>query len=1458
MKKQILFIFAVLLAANSFASIRYVKPIATGTGNGSSWVNASADIQAMINASVSNDQIWVAAGTYLPTQIPFSNNNPTDPRHRTFYVKDSVKIYGGFVGNETLLTQRNWVTNLTVLSGDFNNDDIGFTNNTENAYHVILSVRDSANTIDGFTIKGGNANGTSFNNNLEVETEIVAGANGGGIINYNSNISLNNIIITNNTANNGGGIYNNSSNARISNVTISNNVASTGGGIFCENNSNPTLSYVKLNNNSATNDGGGMFNSSSNPSLSNVIITDNTAGVDGGGINNYASSPSLNNVVFSGNVAGNNGGGMFNTLSSSPVLRNIVISGNTAATGAGISNNSSTPSLINVSIIGNAATSFGGGMQNLNANPFLRNCIVWGNTGGGNQGIDNISSTPTIGYSDIQDSIYAGPGNISTNPLFTNPANPTGADGIWLTADDGLQLSSCTNPCVNTGLDFLGYITDFLDILGNTTNADIRDMGAYEFLATPQIPITISTTDSILYVKKGSTGNGSSWANAIGELGNALNSVYNVSGNVIKQIWVAQGSYTPLFGPTFITCPALLNERFRTFYLKNNVKMYGGFIGTETILTQRNWTSNPTILTGDFNNDDVGFTNNTENAYHVVLSVNDSSTTVLDGFIIKGGNAVQAGFFTPFVENAFINTINGGGINNINSNTSYANMTIIGNAGDVGGGVSNTSDYNTSSNIIFSNTTISGNEAGNGGGIYNARLTGSPANIYIKLTLNNTTISGNSAYRGGGIYSYFDTIKLSNVIISDNTAYKQGGGVASDASNQNFNNVTISNNSTSLPENSYGGGMYIISTEGQYAVFNSSLNNVIINNNSSYYGGGVYINADSSNISLSNVTISNNSSGSRGGGIYISGNTNTSLSKVIIKNNTASNYGGGMYNQFSNPSLSNVSIINNAVTGIVFPPFVPGGGGICNVTANPSLNNVIISGNTTNGWGGGMCSFSNSNPILSNVTVSGNSAIFNGAGMANFNDTTYPVSKPILKNTIVWGNTGGGFKGIYNSNNATTVPIITYSNIQDSLYSGIGNISSDPLFTNATYPVGADSILLTADDGLQLSCASPCINTGTNTGTPVLDILGNGIFGGIKDMGAYEIQSSSSTTLASNNQTTLQNVNNNIFTATSCILIAKVVPNSTVPVVGNVTAKVWIDATQNNQFVKRHYEISPATNTATSTARVTLYFTQTEFDNFNAVNTIKLPTGNADVTGKANLLIEKRSGTGDANGTFSSYTGSITNINPADSNIIWNAAAIRWEVSFDVTGFSGFWVKTQSGTLPLTLLSFTAQKVANDNIYLQWNTTNEINTAHFDIEFSNDATNFSTIGQVVSANTSGNHNYNFTHISPQGTSWYYRLKQVDKDGKFTYSEIRKLTNTKNTNKTYIAPNPVADVLNIIEPKLTFIKTIEVYDSKGALIMQKMINREQQQYQLPVSNLSKGNYVLKIIYTNDVKHIRFIK
>ena len=93
----------------SEAATRYVKADAIGSGNGTSWTNAYTLLESALTAATSGDQIWVARATYKPAS-----------QSASFQMKAGVSIYGGFVGTETLLSQRNSnpFTNGTILSGD--------------------------------------------------------------------------------------------------------------------------------------------------------------------------------------------------------------------------------------------------------------------------------------------------------------------------------------------------------------------------------------------------------------------------------------------------------------------------------------------------------------------------------------------------------------------------------------------------------------------------------------------------------------------------------------------------------------------------------------------------------------------------------------------------------------------------------------------------------------------------------------------------------------------------------------------------------------------------------------------------------------------------------------------------------------------------------------------------------------------------------------------------------------------------------------------------------------------------------------------------------------------------------------------------------------------------------------------------------------------------------------------
>lgn len=316
----------------------------------------------------------------------------------------------------------------------------------------------------------------------------------------------------------------------------------------------------------------------------------------------------------------------------------------------------------------------------------------------------------------------------------------------------------------------------------------------------------------------------------------------------------------------------------------------------------------------------------------------------------------------------------------------------------------------------------------------------------------------------------------------------------------------------------------------------------------------------------------------------------------------------------------------------------------------------------------------------------------------------------------------------------------------------------------------------------------------------------------------------------------------------SCNLISRLQSTGGNPVSGNVTSKVWKETTVpthgGSPYVARHYEITPAENATTATGTVTLYFLQSEFNAFNiAAGTIhpKLPTGASDAAGIANLRIGKYPGTSSNNsGLPASYTSSSSVINPDDASIVWNATFSRWEITFSVSGFSGFIVQTNFAPLPVTWVSFTAEN-AGGEIMLKWQTANESNTSHFIIEHSSNGSNFVPIGRINAAGNSNNLvSYSFIHKQPGAGDNYYRLKQVDLDGHIDYSPVRKFSFDEPGNGIVIMTNPVVNGKLLVQfSKAT---TAIICNVNGQIISKHQAGIGRQS--IDVGGLSKGIYLLR--------------
>lgn len=177
------------------------------------------------------------------------------------------------------------------------------------------------------------------------------------------------------------------------------------------------------------------------------------------------------------------------------------------------------------------------------------------------------------------------------------------------------------------------------------------------------------------------------------------------------------------------------------------------------------------------------------------------------------------------------------------------------------------------------------------------------------------------------------------------------------------------------------------------------------------------------------------------------------------------------------------------------------------------------------------------------------------------------------------------------------------------------------------------------------------------------------------------------------------------------------------------------------------------------------------------------------------------------------------------------------------TSFSPFTITSGVGeALPLRLLEFAATKQGK-NALLQWKTDQEVNTSHFVIQRSADGRQFEDIGTVVALNSPGTHLYKFTDVDVQQNINFYRLKMVDINGAFTYSDIKQVKfETEFVMQVY--PNPVQQFVRIkgIEAN----GTIQIISVEGKLMQQ--VTTTASNMQIDLSKLPRGIYV--VLYKNN--------
>ena len=452
------------------SGIVYVNAnVVGGNNDGSSWIDAFTYLQdafTLANSCSNVREIWVAAGVYYPDEgVGQTNNDPS----ATFNLVEGVKLYGGFSGTETLLAQRDWETNVCILSGDIDENDTNTDNNyiaetstdiiAINSYHVLFADGSGATNItaacelNGFVVTAGKAN--EFNN--------ANNSIGGGLFC------------------NGNGVGNESS-PNISNCSFWGNWAFVNGGAIYNNGysgtSSPSISNCRFIGNTAEGlfggFGGAIYNNgsygTSNPSISNCTFSKNSTNLDGGAIFNFAnygtSSPTISSCVFWQNSASSHGGAIYSIGSygiSSPTINSCSFSGNSSISDGG-------------------AIYLDGYLGTINA--LLINCIFWNNTASTGNEIYNSMANPSYSYC-----IIAGSGGSSSwnTALGTDGGHNIGIEPLFVDAANGdLHLQQCS-PAIDAGTNTGAPLTD-LDGNVRPYNGGITDMGAYEYQGVFTLP----------------------------------------------------------------------------------------------------------------------------------------------------------------------------------------------------------------------------------------------------------------------------------------------------------------------------------------------------------------------------------------------------------------------------------------------------------------------------------------------------------------------------------------------------------------------------------------------------------------------------------------------------------------------------------------------------------------------------------------------------------------------------------------------------------------------------------------------------------------------------------------------------------------------------------------------------------------------------------------------------------
>ena len=1128
------------LNALYYTPVLYVDVSKTDdSGDGLSWANAKQTLQAALDLSVSGYQIWVKEGTYYPSL----ERGGSGVRFKTFQMIDGVAIYGGFdlTTPEATFADRAIKDNPTILSGDLDVNDLysgtgstlSISNNSGNSYSVVrndvvVAAVGPTAILDGFIIKGGNADGV---------TSLTYG---------------------------GGGMHNNATNPTIRNCRFEYNSAKYGGAFFSYNSTSAFYNCVFVNNNGYATLGGAIYNNGGSGLAFNNCDIANNYSANLGGVISYGTSTVLNNSIIWGNYSVNSGH-QINCVSSGNITLNYSCyqnETNDVNSGGGTftatNNNITTdPKFVDVAI---GVFSIAGTSSCVDLGNDTYNTLTTDIRGAG-FGRKLLKTDPlTVGTIDIGAYEYkfgTDPASNCEDAITVLNTNDAGAgslrqamldiceDGI-ITFNESLgsqtiTLTSGELPTIDLGVTIdASTLTSTITVDANNAsrifnincaapaivniknltliNASTVGDGGGIYVASNNIALDLLDVD----ITGCDAANGGAIYQTGGTLGaNSCGVTSNTATTNGGAVYVAAGTFTSTFSQ-----------------YNFNTALYGGglFVNSGTIeLTNDSLLTNSASLTGGgfyLKEGSLTLSNSKVNRNTALTFGAGGYEELGSAFLLATTSEIMGNICTS---GAGAGLFVGVGFAEISQSTINGNRAEGATDWGDGGAI-----YVTDGNLTLVSNIIKYNYAYRWGGalVLNglAFRNGTPATIHST----NDTISCNSAQTGvgGAIYLYQGNSDFTGTKIEWNESSNYGGGVCvwNNTGTTTFDQSTFSNNRTRNNASdvlNYGGAMFIDNAvvgvtsstftsnicsntrssatpkggavyvyDGTFNATNSIFTSNVVTNTGSK-GGAVF--NDMADVNIASCTFTTNAAGRNGGAIFTNQSTaNTSSTNSTFTSNSAGKLGGALYLENGTMTSNYCEFALNSATGLAGAAGgainhnlgtsttknceiysntadVAGGFYLKNGTAN--IVNSLFYDNSASTYGGALyVELSTAVLNITNTTIASNSTnevltmgggiTSGGGGIANQASTGITLHNTLLWNNITFGD------GAQIANIGST-PIVldycSYSNYTNDVFGTLTATNSNTTFPNFVDPSADDYRLggnsSSADAGLNSYCS---------------------------------------------------------------------------------------------------------------------------------------------------------------------------------------------------------------------------------------------------------------------------------------------------------------------------------------------------------------------------------------------------